>query len=129
MVPDLTSQTRLLRQCYGLPQGFEALFDEGMLITIDRRILRLMRQANEVQGPHAMAGREQRTLDRLGAELLRILGNSISTSFGFSPMACRSSAIACPLSTISGSVKKYRVNAKPYVYPACSRSALALTRS
>jgi hypothetical protein len=70
MVPDFTSQTRLLRQCSGLPQGFEALFDEGMLIKIGRRILRLMGQANEVQGPQAMAGGEQRTLDRLGAELL-----------------------------------------------------------
>src|SRR5215831_1038435 len=70
MVAYLPQQARALRRLHDLAQGFEPLLDEGVFIEIRRGIFGFIGQANEIQGPQAVAYGKHRPVDRLGPEAL-----------------------------------------------------------
>src|SRR2546426_3758786 len=70
MVPYLPQQAGPFPRVYYLAQGFEPLFDEGVLIEIRRRILGFMGQADSIQGAQGVARGKSSPVDRLGPELL-----------------------------------------------------------
>src|SRR5215471_1251295 len=66
----ISRNRRALRRLHDRAQGVEPLLDEGVFIEIRRGILGFMGQANEIQGPQAVADGKYRPVDRLGPEAL-----------------------------------------------------------
>src|SRR6266581_5752834 len=85
MVPYLPQQAGPFPRVYDLAQGFEPLFDEGVLIEIRRRILGFMSQADRIQGAQGVARGKSRPVDRLGPELFPHPGEVDFHELGLEP--------------------------------------------
>src|SRR6266581_873173 len=85
MVPYLPQQAGPFPRVYDLAQGFEPLFDEGVLIEIRRRILGFMGQADRIQGAQGVARGKNSPVDRLGPVLLPHPGEVDFHQLGLEP--------------------------------------------